>query len=145
MQIDGKQYLSVWFENERVKMIDQNKLPFEFRIAEYSNYLEICDAIREMTVRGAPAIGATGAYAIALAAQNAPEEKFRAYLRTARDELIATRPTAIDLRNGVNYVYEQIGQKLPHCSINGIKNDYVWAQRIQNEELHICSFRSCTF
>ena len=37
MQINGKQYLSVWFENDRVKMIDQNKLPHEFRIAEYSN------------------------------------------------------------------------------------------------------------
>ena len=113
MQINGKQYLSVWFENDRVKMIDQNKLPHEFRIAEYSNYLEICSAIREMTVRGAPAIGAAAAYAIALAAKNAPEEKFRAYLRAARDEIIATRPTAIDLCNGVNYAYEQTIKFIP--------------------------------
>ena len=113
MQINGQQYLSVWYENAKVKMIDQNKLPLEFRIVEYSNYLEICSAIREMTVRGAPAIGAAGAYGMALAAQNAPDEKFRAYLRTARDELTSTRPTAIDLCNGVNYVYENALKFIP--------------------------------
>lgn len=113
MQINGKDYRSVWFEHHRVKMIDQNKLPHEFKIAEYSNYLEVAGAIREMTVRGAPAIGAAAAYALALAAQNAPDEKFRAYLRAARDELIATRPTAIDLNNGVSHVYESTLKFIP--------------------------------
>lgn len=113
MQINGKDYRSVWFEHQRVKMIDQNKLPHEFKIAEYCNYLEVANAIREMTVRGAPAIGAAAAYALALAAQNAPDEKFRAYLRTARDELIATRPTAIDLNNGVSHVYESTLKFIP--------------------------------
>jgi S-methyl-5-thioribose-1-phosphate isomerase len=113
MQINGKDYRSVWFEHHRVKMIDQNKLPHEFHITEYSNYLEVATAIREMTVRGAPAIGAAGAYAMALAAQNAPDDKFRAYLRSARAELIATRPTAIDLNNGVCYVYESTIKFIP--------------------------------
>lgn len=113
MQINGKDYRSVWFEHQRVKMIDQNKLPHEFHIAEYSNYLEVAEAIREMTVRGAPAIGAAGAYALALAAQNAPDDKFRNYLRSARAELIATRPTAIDLNNGVCYVYENTIKFIP--------------------------------
>lgn len=113
MQINGKDYRSVWFEHQRVKMIDQNKLPHEFKIAEYCNYLEVANAIREMTVRGAPAIGAAAAYALALAAQNAPDNKFRAYLRTARDELIATRPTAIDLNNGVSHVYESTLKFIP--------------------------------
>lgn len=113
MQINGKDYRSVWYEHHRVKMIDQNKLPLEFKISEYSNYLEVATAIREMTVRGAPAIGAAGAYAMALAAQNAPENKFRAYLRSAREELIATRPTAIDLNNGVSFVYENTIKFIP--------------------------------
>ena len=113
MQINGQQYLSVWYENDKVKMIDQNKLPLAFRIVECSNYQEICSAIREMTVRGAPAIGAAGAYGMALAAQNAPDDKFRAYLRAAREELASTRPTAIDLFNGVNYVYEQALKFIP--------------------------------
>jgi len=113
MQINGKEFASVWFEHHRVKMIDQNKLPWEFCVSEYSNYMEVANAIREMTVRGAPAIGAAGAYAMALAAQNAPDEKFRAYLRTAHDELIATRPTAIDLNNGVSHVYESTLKFIP--------------------------------
>ncbi|GAB1468522.1 S-methyl-5-thioribose-1-phosphate isomerase [Candidatus Cloacimonadota bacterium] len=113
MQINGQDYRSVWFEHHRVKMIDQNKLPHAFAIAEYSNYLEVATAIREMTVRGAPAIGAAGAYAMALAALNAPAEKFRAYLRSAHAELIATRPTAIDLNNGVSYVYEHTLKFIP--------------------------------
>lgn len=113
MQINGKDYRSVWYEHHRVKMIDQNKLPYEFYIAEYSNYLEVATAIREMTIRGAPAIGAAGAYAMALAAQNSPDDKFRSYLRSAHDELIDTRPTAIDLNNGVCYVYENTIKFIP--------------------------------
>lgn len=121
MQINGKDYRSVFFEHQRVKMIDQNKLPHDFKIAEYSNYLEVATAIREMTVRGAPAIGAAGAYGLALAALNAPDHKFRVYLRSARDELIATRPTAIDLLNGVNYVYESTLKFIP---------DYTHARKV---------------
>ncbi|MDZ4181809.1 MAG: S-methyl-5-thioribose-1-phosphate isomerase [Candidatus Cloacimonadaceae bacterium] len=113
MLINGQQYRSVWWEHMRLKMIDQNLLPFDFGIAEYVNYIEVANAIRTMTVRGAPAIGAAGAFGIALAAQNAPEEKFRAYMRSAREELISTRPTAIDLLNGVSYVYESTIKFIP--------------------------------
>ena len=113
MQINGQEYRSVWFENSRVKMIDQNKLPFAFEIREYSSYIEVAAAIREMIVRGAPAIGASGAYGLALAALSAPQDKFRAYLRSARDELISTRPTAVDLSIGVNYVYENTLKFIP--------------------------------
>ncbi|MCD8480649.1 MAG: S-methyl-5-thioribose-1-phosphate isomerase [Candidatus Cloacimonetes bacterium] len=113
MLINGTQYRSVWFEHGRLKMIDQNKLPLEFGIKEYANYLEVAAAIREMTVRGAPAIGAAGAFGMALAALSAPDEKFRSYLRSARDELISTRPTAVDLSIGVNYVYESALKFIP--------------------------------
>lgn len=113
MQINGQEYRSVWFEHARVKMIDQNKLPFAFGIREFSSYMEVAAAIRDMTVRGAPAIGAAGAYGLAMAAQSAPEEKFRAYLRSARDELISARPTAVDLSIGVNSVYESTLKFIP--------------------------------
>jgi hypothetical protein len=103
----------VWWEDGHLLMIDQNKLPFEFAIAKYGNYMEVATAIREMTVRGAPAIGAAGAYGMALAAQSAPDARFRAYMRAARDELISTRPTAIDLLNGVSFVYESTIKFIP--------------------------------
>jgi S-methyl-5-thioribose-1-phosphate isomerase len=116
MIINNNEYRSVWWEHGRIMMIDQNKLPFEFALAEFTNYIEVAAAIRTMTVRGAPAIGATGAFAMALAAQNAPDDKFRAYLRSARDQLIDTRPTAIDLNNGVNHVYESTIKFIPDLS-----------------------------
>jgi len=113
MKINGIDHRSVWWEHAHLMMIDQNKLPFEFAIARFGNYMEVATAIREMTVRGAPAIGAAGAYAMALAAQSAPDAKFRSYLRGARDELISTRPTAIDLLNGVSHVYESTIKFIP--------------------------------
>ena len=113
MRINGHDYRSVWFEHGRLKMIDQNKLPLDFAVREYSSYLEVAEAIRDMTVRGAPAIGAAGAYAMALAALSAPDEKFRAYLRSAHQELISTRPTAVDLSIGVNHVYESTLKFIP--------------------------------
>ena len=136
MQINGKEYRSVYLEDQRLKMIDQNKLPHEFVIAEYENYPQVAKAIREMTVRGAPAIGAAGAYGLALAAQNAPEERFRSYLRSAREELIATRPTAIDLNNGVNYVYESTLKFIPdypHARKVAIMAAKEFAQKSEDE------------
>ncbi|MCB5253804.1 MAG: S-methyl-5-thioribose-1-phosphate isomerase [Candidatus Cloacimonadaceae bacterium] len=113
MQINGKEYRTVWFDSGQVLMIDQNKIPHEFALKEYSTYQEVATAIREMTVRGAPAIGAAGAFGMALAALAAPDHKFRAHLRHARQELISTRPTAIDLSIGVQYVYESALKFIP--------------------------------
>ncbi|NMD13507.1 MAG: S-methyl-5-thioribose-1-phosphate isomerase, partial [Candidatus Cloacimonetes bacterium] len=104
MRINNADYRSVWWEHGRLKMIDQNRLPQDFVIAEFTSHEAVADAIRYMTVRGAPAIGAAGAFGLALAAQSAPETKFRASLKQARQLLITTRPTAVDLVNGVNYV-----------------------------------------
>ncbi|HRY84331.1 MAG TPA: S-methyl-5-thioribose-1-phosphate isomerase, partial [Candidatus Cloacimonadota bacterium] len=114
MLINGKEYRSVWLEGETLFMINQNLLPFDFGIKELHSYSEVVDSIRDMTVRGAPAIGAAGAFALALAAKAAPDNGFRAYLRAARDTLIASRPTAVDLHNGVQSVYEQILKFIPN-------------------------------
>ncbi|PKN80683.1 MAG: S-methyl-5-thioribose-1-phosphate isomerase [Candidatus Cloacimonetes bacterium HGW-Cloacimonetes-1] len=113
MQINGKEYRSVWYEDNRVFMINQNLLPFRFEIASFGSYEEVVVAIQNMTVRGAPAIGAAGAYAMALATATAPEDKYRSYLRQAHAALIAARPTAIDLNNGVSYVYENALKFIP--------------------------------
>ena len=116
MRINDRDYRSVWWEHGRLRLIDQNKLPFEFSVREFTDHFQVADAIRDMTVRGAPAIGAAGAYGLALAAQHAPDDKFRSALRQARDLLIGTRPTAVDLLNGVNYVYEQTLKFIPHIA-----------------------------
>lgn len=113
MLINGNEYRSVWFDDDRVFMINQNLLPFKFEIVSFETFEAVAEAIRNMTVRGAPAIGAAAAFAMALAAQSAPENKFRNYLRAASELLARTRPTAIDLINGINSVYENTLKFIP--------------------------------
>lgn len=91
---------TVFWEDNRVKMIDQRLLPGEFVIAEFDSVEGVARSIQEMYVRGAPAIGATGAYGMALAAQRSPatdRDSLLADLRQAKATLDAARPTAVNL------------------------------------------------
>lgn len=88
------------YDLQKVKMIDQRKLPFEFIVAEFDDYLEVARAIKEMYVRGAPAIGATAAFGMALAAQQSNAQTssmLRVELKNAGETLEAARPTAVNL------------------------------------------------
>ena len=83
-----------------VKMIDQRLLPGEFKLVTYTDYRQVAAAIRDMVVRGAPAIGATAAFGLALAAQRSPAKDaaaLRADLFQAGQTLEAARPTAVNL------------------------------------------------
>lgn len=100
-------------QDNQVWMIDQTKLPFEFEIKKCLTSDEVAEAIHNMIVRGAPAIGAAGAYGMALAALASSDGNFRNNLRKDRDMLLASRPTAIDLNNGVRFVYEQALKWIP--------------------------------
>ncbi len=89
----------IW-EDHRVRLIDQTRLPLEEEYIETDDYHVICDAIYRLAIRGAPAIGVAGAYACVLAANKIDEtelDKFiKIYLEKA-DEIGATRPTAVNL------------------------------------------------
>jgi methylthioribose-1-phosphate isomerase len=88
------------YEKNTVRMIDQRLLPAVFEVVEYSDYRQVADAIRDMVVRGAPAIGATAGFGLALAAQNSPATDptaLRAGLKEAAEVLEASRPTAVNL------------------------------------------------
>jgi methylthioribose-1-phosphate isomerase len=97
MKVDGKHFRSIWRSTDgwSVDAIDQRRLPHEFVILKLTNVTEAADAIRTMVVRGAPLIGATAAYGMALAMRDDKSDAAieRAYLR-----LFATRPTAINLK-----------------------------------------------
>ena len=67
MKIEGKEYRTIWFENNFVKVIDQTKLPHKFIIRDLKTVGDAIHAIKEMEVRGAPLIGATAAYGLVLA------------------------------------------------------------------------------
>lgn len=101
MKIDGKQYRSLWQEEHVIKFIDQRKLPYCFDIFTARTVDDIAYAIKEMIVRGAPAIGAAAAYGMALGQDN-PER--------SADLLQTTRPTAHDLFYGVEYMKQAINQ-----------------------------------
>ena len=97
MEVDGRKYRTVWMEGSTVFLIEQNLLPFEFRIHELKTYSECCHAITMMTVRGAGAIGAMAGFAMALAFMEAPSGYFLPFITKARGEIEATRPTARNL------------------------------------------------
>jgi methylthioribose-1-phosphate isomerase len=97
MRVDGRHFRSIWLEPDgwSVGAIDQRRLPHEFVIARIASATEAGDAIRTMLVRGAPLIGATAAYGVALAMRADASD---AALDQACEMLIATRPTAINLK-----------------------------------------------
>jgi methylthioribose-1-phosphate isomerase len=97
VKVDGKPMRSIWLEPDgwSVGAIDQTRLPHDFVVAKISTCDAAADAIRSMLVRGAPLIGATAAYGMALAMH---ADSSDAALDRAYDLLIATRPTAINLK-----------------------------------------------
>src|ERR1700731_4467709 len=97
MKVDGKPFRSIWVEPDgwTIGAIDQRRLPHEFVVARLTDCDGVAEAIRTMLVRGAPLIGATAAYGVALAMRSDPSD---AALACACEKLIATRPTAINLK-----------------------------------------------
>jgi methylthioribose-1-phosphate isomerase len=97
MKVDGKHYRSIWAgaDGKSVEIIDQTKLPHEFATLRMVTLAEAAHSIKSMQVRGAPLIGATAAYGVALAMRDDASD---AALGRAYDALLATRPTAINLR-----------------------------------------------
>eukprot|EP00752_Nemacystus_decipiens_P001084 g1084.t1 len=97
MEIDGTPYRTIWVEEpgRSVGIIDQTKLPHRFETATLASLEDAARAISDMLVRGAPLIGATAAYGMALAAREDPSD---AGLARAYDRLYRTRPTAVNLR-----------------------------------------------
>ena len=76
MRIEGKEYRTIWYENNVVKIINQTKLPHNFTIKELKTVKDAVHAIKTMEVRGAPLIGGTAAYGIDLAAQENHKHEF---------------------------------------------------------------------
>jgi methylthioribose-1-phosphate isomerase len=93
---------AVWFEKGKVRMIDQRELPHKLVIVDFTNYLDVAEAIRNMTTRGAPSIGATAAYGMCLAALSKKD------IRKAATDIKKARPTANDLFYAVDYMEKKI-------------------------------------
>lgn len=105
MKVNGKDYRTVWMEDSSVFLIEQNLLPFEFKIYEAKTHRDTARAIETMITRGAGAIGATAGYAMAQAFMEASGRHFEDYVQQARKDIEATRPTAQNLFYAVKRVF----------------------------------------
>ena len=133
MRVNGKNYRTIWFENNIIKIIDQTKLPHKFIIKELKTVSDAINAIKVMEVRGAPLIGATAAYGLVL---SIIENKDQSFLKKSRDELIKSRPTAINLKWAVDRMMNKLkgvnGGKILEIAINE-------AKKICDEDINFCN------
>jgi methylthioribose-1-phosphate isomerase len=93
-------YQPIAWHDDHLRLLDQRELPHETTYLDYNEYADVAQSIREMVVRGAPAIGITAGYGMVLAAQSSQAETIDALrddLRDAADILAAARPTAVNL------------------------------------------------
>ncbi len=126
-------------DNQTLKLIDQRNLPSEFNIVSYQDHHQVAQAIRTMVVRGAPAIGVTAAFGLALAAQASPasdRQDFLSELQSAADELADSRPTAVNLKWAMARVLKATRQSqgnLPELRAFVLQE----AQRIADEDVEI--------
>ncbi|MCC7015915.1 MAG: S-methyl-5-thioribose-1-phosphate isomerase, partial [Rhodospirillales bacterium] len=97
MRVGGVPYRTLWMaeDGRALNIIDQTRLPHAFTVASLRTLADFERAIRDMWVRGAPLIGATAAYGIALAMR---ADASNAALAEGCARLLATRPTAVNLR-----------------------------------------------
>ena len=125
MKIENKEYKTIWYEDDVVKIIDQTKLPHKFIIKELKTVNDAINAIKIMEVRGAPLIGGTAAYGMALAVKQNNDTDF---IKKSSDELIKSRPTAINLKWAVNRILKKL---------SGINKDEIFNTAL-NEAKEIC-------
>ena len=122
MKIGNKNYQSIWLDEDDptiVRVIDQQKLPFIFEIKELRSVDDVYDAIADMTVRGAPLIGAAGAFGIYLATLEINSRtNVREHLSNAARYLISCRPTAINLSWAVNQLIGKLQTDLSSDSLS---------------------------
>ena len=105
MKILEKEYRTIWYENNVVKIIDQTKLPHKFIIKDLRTIKDAINAIKIMEVRGAPLIGGTAAYGVVLAIK---ENKNLEFIKKSAEELIQSRPTAINLKWAVDRMMKKL-------------------------------------
>jgi methylthioribose-1-phosphate isomerase len=134
MKLEGNEYRTIWFveKDQSVKIIDQTKLPHQFIIKDLRTVKNAISAIKNMEVRGAPLIGATAAYGLALAVI---ENNDLLYLKKSSEDLIASRPTAINLKWAVDRMMKKL---------SGVNSDKILeialkeAKAIVEEDIGFC-------
>ena len=135
MKVNGKHYRTIWpvGDGQTVEIIDQTRLPHEFATVRLNAMKEAATAIADMLVRGAPLIGAAAAYGMALAMKDDTSDRG---LAVAYETLLATRPTAVNLRWALDDM-----RSLLKPLAEGKRRAAAWrrAAGIADEDVEICS------
>lgn len=135
MNIDGRPFTTLWLAEDdgwTVEVLDQRRLPHRVEIRRLQTLADAAHAIREMVVRGAPLIGVTAAYGLSLALRADPSD---AGLAAAYDTLLATRPTAVNLRWGLDEIRGAVAPLPPAERADAA---YALAARIRADDIAIC-------
>ncbi len=131
---------TVFWEDNQLKMIDQRILPGRFEVISYSDHKSVAEAIKDMVVRGAPAIGAAAAFGLALAGYESGSSSTRDLLaeyQTASATLKAARPTAVNLAWALDRIMNRVSS-LESPSADALRNFVLdEAQRIADEDVEI--------
>ena len=135
MDIDGTHYRTIWLEDDgwSLRIIDQTLLPHDFSTARLTTLEETCVAIETMQVRGAPLIGVTAAYGLALALRTDPSDQS---LSQAIERLGATRPTAVNLQWALEKVRSAVENLVGEDRVSAA---YAKAAGLAEEDVSSCA------
>ena len=131
MLVQNKHLTTIWYEQntDKIKIIDQRLIPFELKIIELNTVDEVCFAIKEMQVRGAPLIGVTAAYGMYIAAREKVD------LKDASEKINATRPTAVNL----SWALKKIMTSIKEINKDELANKILeLANQIREEDVTNC-------
>ena len=132
MKVNKQDYSTIWVENNKVKIIDQTKLPFKFVIKELNSLESFYNAIKKMEVRGAPLIGVTAAFGLALEVLRNPD---RSNILKSYKTLCNSRPTAVNLRWALDEIIRVIIKISPEK--RGTESLKI-AHKIRNDDINSC-------
>lgn len=140
MKVFGKHYKTIWLDDSNdkiIKIIDQRWLPHKFVIEDITTVDEMCNAIKDMHLRGAGIIGVAASYGVYLAALEASRSgNFDNNITKACEKIISTRPTAVNLKWGVDKSLS--GIKLKKNIDDKIKVTLDIADQIARDETETC-------
>jgi methylthioribose-1-phosphate isomerase len=136
MKVNGIQYHTIWLDTENnsvIQVIDQTKLPFEFKVVNIKSCEDAFKAIQQMIVRGAPLIGVTGVYGIYLSLLNIKGSEWKSKVINSAAYLKSARPTAVNL----SILIDEMVGKISSCSSQeeAITIALIEANRLKQREI----------
>ena len=135
MLIENKEWHTIWLnkETQKIEVIDQTKLPHKFEVKVINNSFEAANAISKMVIRGAPLIGVMGAYGLMLGLRENPSSS---NLEKTYETLLATRPTAVNLKWSLDRIFQKVKDLSQVDRLNVAMKE---ACIIEKEDIEMCS------